>query len=309
MNEENHSHEEDQHDEGDGGYQDAGPGDAEPTPDPAPEATPEPTPEPEPAAGGADSGNAEAKSEPTYTAVNDYYESEGYWSKLVANPLNAMDRPDYFKKGWKAILTLSSIIVFCYGVYLLIAELFGEYGYISSLSGMGALDITLSIVASLFSFVLSGVVIFVMAGFLWKRANDLREMEDNALMYIVTRLFKLTGEMGAISAVAMGFYGFIAVTFVTEPYWPVAELLGSANDAMYYALKPVGLPNVMEMGSMVGGAPYIDGFGDWCKAFFMNGLLGIVFGFIIAFINLFIFYLLADIIEVVFNFLTRKNQN
>lgn len=295
MSEDNH---EETHNEPDSGMnQPTGP-ENEPTPEPARE---EPTSaEQEPASGA---------SEPTYTAVNDYYESEGYWSKLVANPLNAMDRPDYFKKGWKAILTLSSIIVFCYGVYALIANLFGDYGYIADLKDMDTFPMIRSIIASLFSFVLSGVVIFVMAGFLWKRANDLREMEDNALMYIVTRLFKLVGEMGAIVSVSLGFLGFIAVLFVAQPYWPVAELLDAAFQGNYHFMKMFGLPNLFEHVGSFSSVPYIDGFGDYCKAFFMNGLLGIVFGFIIAFVNLFVFYLLADIIEVIFNFLTRKNQN
>lgn len=254
----------------------------------------------------------EAQSQPrqesTYTAVNDYYESEGYWSKLVANPLNAMSKPDYFKKGWKAILTLSSIIVFCYGVWLLFAELFGDYGYIKSLKNMEVFPMIRSIVASLLSFALSGVVIFVMAGFLWKRANDLRESEDNALMYIVTRLFKLIGEMAAIWPIALAFYTFISVVFVADPYMPLGMLQEGTGELYYRAMKGIFDFNLLEMAGYESGYYIINDFGDYCKHFFTTGLLGIIKGFIIAFINLFVFYLLADVIEVVFNFLTRKNQ-
>jgi hypothetical protein len=232
--------------------------------------------------------------------MNELYE------KYIDAPLNMLDRGAFFKRGIYYYLMLIAVGICLGGLYFVFAGLFGDHGYFStgifrSVSPEelaanpdyfpGVFVKIRSIVASIFTLILSvGIVAGVVAIF-FKRSKDLNESEYGGLLeYLYKKMFpaiiKIYGECLALFPIIIGLMGFVSVLFVAFPYNPlgqhVREMYGLVQLDFVYSMMNVNVSR-------------INGFGDYMSAFFINGLGGILMGVIMSFSMLISTYISIEI--------------
>lgn len=230
------------------------------------------------------------------------------YSRFVTNPLNGLDDGSFFKKGFYYIVKLASIGIVIWGFYLIFADMFGSAGYFKSLKGMDVWPMIRSLLFFLTNIIISALAVMWLTSVLWKRSEEFKEVDYNGIPLIIPRFIKLIGQLVAIVIVTGALTLAAAHIFVTVPvnYFPLQEIFERILN------NPVSThPEIMNFTSSLPeftlyAAP-VDGFGDYIKTFLFNGAIwNIVKGIILAFLNLAVFYFIAEIFEIIIHFLIRK---
>ncbi|MBN2682855.1 MAG: hypothetical protein JXR58_10130 [Bacteroidales bacterium] len=229
------------------------------------------------------------------------------YSKFVTNPLNGLDDGSFFKKGFYYIVKLASIGIVVWGFYLIFADMFGATGFFKSLKGMEVWPMIRSILFFLTNVVISALAVMWLTSVLWKRSEEFKEVDYNGVPLIVPRFIKLIGQLVAVVIIATSVTIAAAHIFVVPAgYFPLIEIFERIGNNPISTHKYVveftsSLPQLTFYNSPV------DGFGDYIQTFLFNGAIwNIIKGIIVAFLNLAVFYFIAEIFEIIIYFLIRK---
>jgi len=230
------------------------------------------------------------------------------YSRFVTNPLNGLDDGSFFKKGFYYIVKLASIGVAIWGFYLIFASMFGDAGYFKSLKGMEIWPLIRSLLFFLSNIVISAMAVMWLTSVLWKRSEEFKEVDYNGVPLIIPRFIKLFGQLVAVVFVTVSVTYASAHIFVANPgvYMPLEDIYKAImNNPINEIPRVQGFIESLPKLSMNIGE--VNGFGHYMNDFFFDGAIwNIVKGLILAFINLAVFYFIAEIFEIVIYFLIRK---
>jgi hypothetical protein len=229
------------------------------------------------------------------------------YSKFVTNPLNGLDDGSFFKKGFYYIVKLASIGIVIWGFYLIFSDMFGSTGYFKTLKGMEVWPMIRSILFFLTNVIISALAVMWLTSVLWKRSEEFKEVDYNGVPLIIPRFIKLIGQLVAVVIIAFAVTIAAAHIFVIPiNYFPLEEIFARIMN------NPVSThEDILAFTSSLPEISYytgpVDGFGDYIKTFLFNGAIwNIIKGIILAFLNLAVFYFIAEIFEIIIYFLIRK---
>lgn len=233
---------------------------------------------------------------------------DNMYTRFVTNPLNGLDDGSFFKKGFYYIVKLASIGIAIWGFYLIIAYMFGDSGYFKSLKDMEVWPMIRSLLYFLTNIVISALAVMWMTSVLWKRSEEFKEVDYNGVPLIIPRFVKLIGQLVSVVFVTTTVSVAFAHLFVVPPYvyFPMEEIYA------YILNNPITTyPDVQDfmasLPEISNNITTVDGFGHYMQDFFLDGAIwNVVKGILIGFLNLAVFYFIAEIFEIIIYFLIRK---
>ena len=219
------------------------------------------------------------------------------FDQMVSEPQRMLDSGALFQRGFYNIVRLISILVGLYGAYLIVSELFGGNGYIDKMTDLPAFPMVRSIFCSLITLLISVATIAWMTGILWNRSRNFKEIENGSVIDILPRFIRLIGETLAVLPLSAALISFIAILLAAYPYAPIEAFYDVSKDFEFVD----GMVGKIENGVR------IDEFDDYIDGL-SNGLLGLVLGIIYSFTILVIYYLIAQVWEILVRFFRRQTQ-
>ena len=217
------------------------------------------------------------------------------YENFVKKPLNMVDSGDLFKKGFFLILKLLAIATVVFGLYSIISS-FGNY--FNSFKGMGGFLIIRSILTFIFTFIISLVAYLAIALIFWKYGDDFKNEEYSGIALISSRFIKMIGQIIAVLCLSIGVTFLFTAIFAGRPFIPFLSLLQPFVKLFF------GQASGFLAG--LGFAAGIRSAGDYFLNLLRLGVLGFVGSVILSFAFLVIFYLFAELYEIVLCFLLRK---
>ena len=192
---------------------------------------------------------------------------------------NFVDSGQIFKKGYAYYFYLISIGIFLGGVFQIFMGIFEDNVYIDLLDRFETGMIVRSVIASIFTFILSIVLIIIVALIFFKRSSDLGKREyKGALEYIYKEvtptIIKIYGETLAVIPIFLSLISFFSVLFVAVPYTPFHNLSTEL-------FRTSGLTEAVRLVSSNGSE--IDRFGQYLEYFFKLGIGSVFIGLLLSF--------------------------
>lgn len=206
---------------------------------------------------------------------------------FIQKPSSYVEKPGFFKKGFEYLLRIVAFGLLAYGMYAIIANIIDYFDYFGS---MDAWQIIRAIFMIIISMLICVIGYLFMAGMAWKRADDIKNDVNDNLVDIVPLILKAAGEITAIFILIIGVLNFFAGVLAVLPLFPFADVYN-----LFDTLSQVGLPN-----SIIGIG--VDSFKEYMTQLGVGGIGGLVLSILLAFINLAILYLAAELYKIILTF-------
>lgn len=214
--------------------------------------------------------------------------------------LESISSGNFFQKGFYYFLRTIAVLFAIGAVYSIFSELFEAYGYYEKLyqrtqQGAHWFLFTRGLLVSILSLGVSLILVLGISYHLWKRAGDIRDSPFRGLFSILIQFVKYAGELVAMVPIPTVLILFFSVLFVAPPFIP--EMFD-----WFFKAQP-GMIDFLQSPTILYNS--IDSFGTYLKS-----ILAVLFGGALSavlsiFIILFLFYLIAEILEVLLHFFLR----
>lgn len=209
--------------------------------------------------------------------------------KFVKKPLDFIDSGELFKKGFFFIFKLLAILVVGFGLYTLVVGIGPHFNRILQMDGFfivrSILVFIITLVISLGCFVALGLIF-------WKNGDDFKDTPYSGLALIVAKVLKIVGQMAAVLYGALGINIFISTLFSGTPF-------GLSFSTIANVLPPNPLTMFMQANYMA------QDIGQYFENL-LGGVIALVVSIVVMFVVLAVFYLLAELYEIILSFLLRK---
>lgn len=151
------------------------------------------------------------------------------YNKLVIPFLGKLDDGNVFKTIISLLFTISAVVLLIGGLYLSIAGLFGDTGFIEQYIANDNMETGKkvgSVIGLIFGFAISLVAVWVLFSFLKKRAEQLKVIQYNGLLdYVfnktIPKLILVVGELLFILLLYAGILQIIAALIGSYAYAPL----------------------------------------------------------------------------------------
>ena len=210
-------------------------------------------------------------------------------NKFVKRPLDFVDSGELFKKGFFLIFKLLALLTVGFGLYTIITQLGPYFGNVTR-------GDVFFIIRSIIVFILTlitSLACFIGLGLIfWKNGDDFKETPYNGLALIVAKILKITGQLLALVYGIIGTNIFISVLFAGAPF-----------GISITSIK--GLIPKNPLMAFMGAAYYSETAGQYFNNL-LGGLIAFAISIVAMFVILAVFYLLAELWEILLSFLLRK---
>lgn len=211
-------------------------------------------------------------------------------SLFTDKPIQIIEKEDFFKKGFRYIFLFGAAVVAIFAIYSVISGSVDFFGFFSNLT---AWQIIRSIILFFLCLIVSILAFALIVGILWKRAETIISEKSN-IVDLVPRVLKTLGEVLAVFPLTIAFIALFTGITAGVPFIPILSL-----SSFFSAFSMFELSVAM---SGIG----VSGFTGYFEQLFVIGLIPFVSGIIFSFLNIAIFYLLAELYKIVVAFLRRE---
>jgi hypothetical protein len=225
---------------------------------------------------------------------------------FVVRPLRALDRGEVFQIAYTFMLRAAAILVVVVGPIWMLVYLAQDNGWWAGLENQENFFILRSLAALPLEALVAFATILIVFGILWTRAGDLREEKYRGLIGIFLRMIKVTGEVYSVFPLSTALTMFFASLFAARPYTPLAPGIGSFTAMLSGFMEFLRPLSAMAARGQGGWGAEIT-LSAWLSSI-GGSLLGLIVSVFVSITILAFFYLLAEVLGLIYYFLLRKKM-